>query len=133
VAERVRPADLLVVWVGGTVATAVRVTVTPAHALTAFPVATFAVNLVGAALLGLLVERLARRPSTPRRERLRLLAATGFLGGFTTYSALAVDTVQLLRHGEIGLATAYALGTLLLGAVATWLGIVVGRARRSQA
>jgi fluoride exporter len=58
---------------------------------------------------------------------------TGFLGGFTTYSALAVDTVQLLRFGEVALATAYAFGTLLLGATATWLGIVVGRARRSRA
>jgi CrcB protein len=129
----VKPADLLAVWLGGTIGTGVRVLLTPPQAATAFPVATFAINLVGAGLLGLLVERLARRPASPRNRRISLLAGTGFLGGFTTYSALAVDTVQLLRLGEIGLATAYALGTLLLGALATWLGIIAGRAGRSRA
>ena len=105
---------------------------TPPHEATAFPVATFVVNVVGAGLLGLLVERLARQPSSPRRHPLGLLLGTGFLGGFTTYSALAVDSVQLVRHGEIGLAIAYGVGTLLLGGIATWLGIVVGRARRAS-
>lgn len=129
---RVRPVDLLVVWLGGTLGTAFRVTLTPVPAAAAFPVATFAVNVVGAGLIGLLVERLARRPSVARRQQLGLLLGTGVLGGFTTYSALAVDSVQLLRHGEIGLAVAYGVGTLLLGAAATWLGIVMGRVRQSS-
>ena len=128
-----RAADLLLVALGGTAGTAVRVAVTPPHPAAAFPLATFVVNLVGAALLGLLAERLARGRTGPRSRRLGLLLGTGALGGFTTYSALAVDTVQLLRHGEPGLATAYALGTLLLGAVATALGIAVGRAGRRRA
>ena len=132
VAGRVKPADLAAVWLGGTIGTAVRVLLTPPHAATAFPVATFVINLVDAGLLGLLAERLARGPDCPRRHRLSLLGGTGFLGGFTTYSALAVDTVQLLGLGEVGLATAYALATLLLGALATWLGIAAGRARRSR-
>ena len=42
-----RPTDLLAVWLGGTVGTAVRVAVTPPHAATAFPVATFVINVVG--------------------------------------------------------------------------------------
>jgi fluoride exporter len=132
VAKRVRPADLLLVWVGGTLGTAVRVAVSPPHDASTFPMATFVVNLVGAALLGLLVERLVRREETFRERRLSLLLGTGFLGGFTTYSALAVDTVQLLRAGATGLAVAYAVGTLVLGAVATWLGLAAGRARRSS-
>ena len=127
-----RPADLLVVCVGGTLGTAVRVATTPPHAPTAFPVATFVINVLGVGLLGLLVERLARGPRGPRERQLGLLLGTGFLGGFTTYSALAVDTVQLLRNGTTGLAIAYALGTLLLGAAATWLGIIAGRSRRSR-
>jgi CrcB protein len=132
VAEQVRPIDLLIVWVGGTLGTAVRVATTPPHAGTDFPVATFVINVVGAGLLGLLVERLARRESGPRERRLSLPVGTGFLGGFTTYSALAVDTVQLLRAGATSLAIGYALGTLVLSATATWLGIVVGRARRAR-
>jgi fluoride exporter len=128
----VRAADLLLVWVGGTLGTAVRVAVSPSHDPSTFPVATFLVNLVGAGLLGLLIERLARRPQTSRERRLALLVGTGFLGGFTTYSALAVDTVQLLRTGAIGLAVAYGLGTLVLGAVATGLGMFAGRARQTS-
>ena len=127
-----RAADLLVVWVGGTLGTAVRVATTPPHTGIEFPVATFVINIVGAGLLGLLVERLARRQPGPRERRLGLLLGTGFLGGFTTYSALAVDTVALVRAGATGPATAYAVGTLLLGAVATWLGIVASRTRRSR-
>jgi fluoride exporter len=127
----VRAADVLVVWVGGTLGTAVRVAVSPSHDPSTFPTATFVVNLVGAGLLGLLVERLARRRPGPGERRLGLLLGTGFLGGFTTYSALAVDTVQLLRTGAVGLAVAYGLGTLVLGAVVTGLGIVAGRIRRA--
>lgn len=128
----VRAADLLAVWAGGTVGTALRVALTPEHTPTGFPLATFLINVAGAGLLGLLVARLAGRKETRRSRRLRLLLGTGLLGGFTTYSALAVDSVQLARNGAIGLAAAYALGTLLLGGAATWLGIVVGRARRSS-
>lgn len=126
---KVKPIDLIVVWVGGTVGTAVRVATTPPYAATDFPVATFVINIIGAGLLGLLVPVLARRPQGVGERRLSLLVGTGFLGGFTTYSALAVDTVQLLRAGATTPAIAYALGTLVLGATATWLGIVAGRAQ----
>lgn len=128
-AQRVTAADLLAVWVGGTVGTALRVAVTPDRALTAFPVATFAVNVVGAGLLGLLVERLSRRPTDRWQHVLGLLLGTGLLGGFTTYSALAVDCFELVRNGATIAALAYALGTLLVGGVASWAGIRVGRSR----
>jgi fluoride exporter len=53
------------------------------------PLATLLINLAGAFLLGVLLERLGRARGEPQRRRLvRLLAGTGFLGGFTTYSAL---------------------------------------------
>lgn len=128
-AQGVTAASLLAVWVGGTVGTALRVAVTPDRALTAFPVATFLVNVVGAGLFGLLVERLARRPADRRRPVLGLLLGTGLLGGFTTYSALAVDCVQLVRNGATAAAVAYALGTLLVGGVASWAGVRLGRSR----
>ena len=59
---------------------------------------------------------------------LGLLAGTGFLGGFTTYGALALDCIQLIRHGQIAAAAGYGLGTLVVGAGASWLGTVLGRA-----
>jgi CrcB protein len=95
-----------------------------------FPLAILLINVGGAFLLGLLLEALTRRGSdTGRRRTLRLLLGTGFLGGFTTYSALATDTALLLGApvaGPFGLAAGYALGSVLAGAIATWAGIAVG-------
>jgi CrcB protein len=89
---------------------------------TAFPWGTLAVNAIGSAAIGALA-------ALGLQHHARLLLVTGLLGGFTTFSALAVDTVQLSRGGATGLAITYAVGTLVLGAVATGLGIAVGRTR----
>lgn len=92
-----------------------------------FPVATFGVNLVGAFVLGALLEGLARSgPDTGRRLGARLFVGTGVLGGFTTYSALATATAELTSAGLPWWAAAYAFGTVLLGAVASVAGIAVG-------
>lgn len=94
----------------------------------AFPLDTFLINIVGAFALGLLLEWLALDGlDVGRRRGLRLLVGTGFLGGFTTYSALAVDTDTLLRGARPGLAAAYALGTVVLGLIASIAGIAAAR------
>ncbi|WP_174843176.1 CrcB family protein [Cryobacterium luteum] len=118
------------VFVGGTAGTALREglgLLLPAG--TGLPLITLGINLVGALLLGLLLEALVRRGADAAgRRRLRLLLGTGLLGGFTTYSALASDSALLLQGGEIQRAVAYALGTVLLGGLATWLGVVLAAA-----
>lgn len=92
------------------------------------PLNTFVVNVVGAFVLGALTEGLARRGAHEgRRRALRLTLGTGFCGGFTTYSALALDTDTLLRAGLGGHALAYVFGTVVLGVAASALGIAVGR------
>jgi CrcB protein len=84
------------------------------------------VNLVGAFVLGLLLEGLVRRgPDVGRRRQLRLFAGTGFCGGFTTYSALAVELDILLRDQQLGTAGGYAGVTLVGGALVTVLGILI--------
>ena len=93
------------------------------------PVGTLVVNLVGAFALGVLLEWLAVRGShASYRRAVRLLFGTGFLGGFTTYSALAVETDGLFREGQVGLAVAYALATVVVGLAASLAGIVSARA-----
>lgn len=57
---------------------------------------------------------------------MRLLLGTGFLGGFTTYSALAVDTGLLFESGTHSSAIFYSIGSLILGMAAAFLGIVLG-------
>lgn len=119
------PRLLALVFVGGTLGTAARelvaLTLPP---VTGVPVATLLVNITGAFALGLLLEALARGgPDIGVRRSIRLIFGAGFLGGFTTYSALATDT--LLLGDDLTLAAGYAAGTLVFGAFATWAGIVI--------
>ena len=91
------------------------------------PIAIAIVNVVGAFVLGGLYAALTHREQDDASAlQLRLLVGTGFCGGFTTYSALAGDTVALAANGAVAASILYALGTLLIGALATWGGIVVG-------
>ena len=80
------------------------------------PVAIGIVNILGAFLLGFLYEALTRPGvSSNRASHLKLLLGTGFCGGFTTYSSLAVDTALLGINGHPGTALLYVFGTVVLG------------------
>ena len=122
-------ADLLAVFIGGAAGTTLRYLVSLAVPT---PFGTLAVNLVGAFALGLLLEGLALRgPDAGLRRRLRLTLGTGLLGGFTTYSAFAVETARLADDGAIPAAIAYALGSVAVGVAAAALGILVARRLRA--
>ncbi|KAA1373592.1 fluoride efflux transporter FluC [Aeromicrobium fastidiosum] len=93
------------------------------------PIGTLLVNVTGSFALGaLLALLLGRGDDAGRLREARLLLGTGFLGGYTTYSALAVETDTLLRDGRIALGAAYAIGTVALGLLAALAGVVSGRA-----
>lgn len=127
---------LVLVAIGGAVGTATREGLALAFpGGGAFPVVVFLINLSGAFVLGLLLEALLRLgPDEGMRQRLRLLLGTGFCGGYTTYSTFAVGTAHLLSHDHVALGIGYGLGTVLLGAVATIAGILLGaRTTRGRA
>ena len=128
---RLGPRTLALVALGGAGGTTVRYLITAAVPPTGFPLATFVINVVGAFTLGVLLEVLSRHAS-PRAAGLRLLLGTGLLGGFTTYSSLAVDTASLTGMGAAGTAALYSLGTLVLGVASAALGIAAARSRRSR-
>lgn len=91
------------------------------------PWATLLVNVCGAFLLGLLLERLARTgPETPRQQMARLTLGTGVLGGFTTYSALALEVHDLLGGAEFAAALGYGLGSVCAGLLAAAAGVALG-------
>lgn len=123
-----RWSGLGLVFVGGLLGVAAREGLT--HAVPNIddvPVVVPVVNLLAAFALGYLYEALARTaPGTALTGRLKLLIGTGFCGGLSTYSSLATDTAVLLDHARAGVAATYALGTVLLGALATLSGIVLG-------
>lgn len=122
------PMFLLVVALGGTIGTAVREGVSLlVPPLGDYPIAIFGINVIGAFLLGLLLDALARSgPDEGRRRLARLLLGTGFCGGFTTYSSLATATAVLLTDGAVGPAALYAVGSVLLGGAGAWAGIACG-------
>ncbi|MEV4421468.1 fluoride efflux transporter CrcB [Patulibacter sp. NPDC049589] len=88
----------------------------------AWPGATFAVNLVGAALLGWWSTRLLRDPGAD--PRLRPFLATGICGGLTTFSTLQLELVRMVRVDAWGTAVGYAAASIVLGLAA----VVAGRA-----
>lgn len=115
---------------GGAAGSAMRylvgVGVVRAFGIVSFPVATFAVNLVGSILLGVMLETFATKSiGTPG---LRLALTTGVMGGFTTYSTFNLETQRLLAEGRIGLGIAYVLATVLICLGATAAGIALVRA-----
>jgi CrcB protein len=88
-----------------------------------FPWGTFAVNLTGCFLIGLLASILAERTS----PLWGLFLVTGILGGYTTFSAFGWETVQLTRQGEHALALANVLASVVCGYAAVWLGVLLAR------
>ncbi len=89
-----------------------------------FPWATMAVNLTGSFLLGLLAGLLAGRVD----DVVRYGVFFGLLGGYTTFSTFSVDTVELLRVGEVLPAVMNIVLSVAAGLLAAWVGIVAGEA-----
>lgn len=91
-------------------------------------VSVLAINVAGSLLLGFIVALFAGS-----KPRLRLLLGTGFCGGFTTYSALAVGVAELARAGSAGGAAALAVCTVVAAGLATIAGLWVGNACAAHA
>lgn len=90
-----------------------------------FPLGTLAVNLSGSFMAGLVMTLLAER-FAPYPE-LRLLLVVGFLGGFTTFSALQWETYSAVRDGGLWIALLNVAGSVVLGYFAVWLGVTLAR------
>ena len=86
-----------------------------------FPYATFAVNVAGCLVIGVLAGLAERHALSGPGARLFLF--TGLLGGFTTFSAFGMETVFLLRRGEPWIAVLYVVASVLAGLAAVWLGL----------
>ncbi len=90
-----------------------------------FPWGTLAVNIIGSLAMGLLVGVLAARVQAS--AELRLFAATGVLGGFTTFSAFSLDAVTLFERGQAGSALVYVAASVILSIAALMLGLALIR------
>jgi len=91
-----------------------------------WPAGTFAANVAGGLLMGLLVGWLAFRGGA-QQEAVRLFAAVGVLGGFTTFSSYSLEAVQMIERRQIGLTAAYVVGSVVLAIVALFVGLMIAR------
>ncbi|WP_240482577.1 fluoride efflux transporter FluC [Microbacterium arborescens] len=128
---RISPLTLVLVVIGGAAGVAVRAAITLpftgwAHPL-AVPALTLGCNLLGSFLLGVVVGRWA-----VSRPRLRAFAGTGVLGGFTTYSAFAVQSIQVATAAPV-VGLALVVVSLVGGLVAAGLGLALGTRRERDA
>jgi CrcB protein len=121
-----QPALVALVALGGVVGTAARYGLASAWPTAdGGPVATLTANLLGAFLLGALLEALAGRAETARGRLLRLAVGTGVLGGFTTFSSLAIEIERFAVRGEAATGVAYGLVSVALGVTCALAGVAV--------
>jgi fluoride exporter len=86
-----------------------------------FPAGTFAINIAGCFLIGLFFGLTIK--STEFTNDWRLLLMTGLCGGFTTFSAFTLESIQLLKQDKAGLFFLYLAASVALGILATFAGI----------
>lgn len=93
-----------------------------------FPWGTFAINVTGSFVLGLLLAFLAKHSDFSAGPTLKLLIAVGFLGAYTTFSTFEYDNLQLLMTGQWSKALANAIGSVVVGLAGAGLGVALGKA-----
>ncbi|MEP4768366.1 MAG: fluoride efflux transporter CrcB [Roseibium sp.] len=91
-----------------------------------FPVGTLVVNVVGSLAMGLFIGWLVRH-EVGNLQTLRYFVATGFLGGFTTFSAFSLDTSVLWERGDTQLALTYVLASVVLSIAGVFAGLMIMR------
>lgn len=117
------------VFSGGALGTLLRYLIDAASVrASGFALDIFIINVVGAFILAFLVGWITGAGEPTRDQlRLRLFLGTGMMGGFTTYSTLAVETAHGQVDGQWGGALTYSLGTVVVGALLSVGGLLAGR------
>ena len=104
-------------WVGSTVGSRMG---------TRFPYGTFVINLTACIIIGFSLTYLGKRVEL--NPAWRFFVPIGFIGAYSTFSTYEWETLSTLRAGAFVLAATYAIGSLVLGLAATWLGAVLADA-----
>ena len=114
--------SFLLVFLGGGLGSGLRylVTITMNQYSKVLPLGTFTVNMLGCLLIGLILGYAQKENTLTSNQT--LLLATGFCGGFTTFSAFANENLELIKNGEIFNFSVYTIGSLLIGILAVLIG-----------
>ncbi len=119
--------QLLLVILGGGIGSGLRYLISKYlnPAISGFYLGTFVVNVVGCLVIGLILGASLRNEYTSPTQT--ALLATGFCGGFTTFSTFGLEQFLLLREGSYLPLISYTLGSLVAGVLAVWLGFWLSR------
>ena len=119
--------SFLLVFLGGGLGSALRYLV--ANAMNQYskvlPFGTFTVNILGCLLIGIILGYAQRENTLTSNQT--LLLATGFCGGFTTFSAFANENLELIKNGEIFNFSIYTIGSVLIGILFIYLGLNISK------
>ncbi|EDM44883.1 integral membrane protein possibly involved in chromosome condensation, CrcB-like protein [unidentified eubacterium SCB49] len=118
---------VLLVFLGGGLGSALRYVISRALNSTppGFPYGTFAVNVIGSLIIGIILGFALKHHSPSSNTA--LFIATGLCGGFTTFSAFAYENVMFLKAGDYQTFIIYTLGSIVLGLAAVFAGIYLSR------
>ena len=114
--------SFLLVFLGGGFGSGLRYLVTIAmnQYSKVLPFGTFTINIIGCLLIGLVLGYAQKENTLTSNQT--LLLATGFCGGFTTFSAFANENLELIKNGEIFNFSVYTIGSVLIGITAIFIG-----------
>jgi CrcB protein len=87
--------------------------------VTGFPYPTFIANMIGCIIIGAIMAYILKTNQTS--DTIKFLLVTGFCGGFTTFSALSFESVQLLQNNQISTAFIYIALSVILGLGLTFM------------
>lgn len=111
--------NILLVFIGGGIGSVLRHLISismESFEATSFPIATFITNIAGCFVIGLVLGKVNLK------EKMNLLLATGFCGGFTTFSTFAKESLFLLAQDQLSWAIIYIFASIIIGTLLVWIG-----------
>ncbi|WP_462220791.1 fluoride efflux transporter CrcB [Ferruginibacter sp.] len=114
--------NFLLVGLGGALGSMLRYAFYLAITVKQFPLATFAVNIIGSFIIGAVLALSLKDDLF--LNNWKLFIATGICGGFTTFSAFSLENITLLQNEKYFIALVYIVSSIVLGIAAAWLGFM---------